>query len=192
MKICFRKIDGKTQTGREKFEFYCSECNENSWYDFHWFYDPRLGFKEINETSASRFVQAINNHSLNELTDNKKLRWQIYNAVCGCTEESQKVIDPEDQLRILSAKKIIDPTIKIPEGLIRMVKLKQPKKICEFWNELESLGAEVRELIYEGNGVFGFKIYTKIGGYLDYGTKEEIFELVKRDNGEIPPPPPIK
>ncbi len=185
MKICFKKVEGKTQSGKERFEFFCSECDEIFWYNFHWFYDPRLGFKEINESSASRFVQAINNHSLNELTENKKLRWQIYNAVCGCTEESRKIINPEDQLRFLRAKKLIDPTIKIPEALIRMVKLKQPKIIYEFWNELESLGAEVRELIYEGNGIFGFKIYTNKGGYLDYGTKEEIFDLVQRDNGEI-------
>jgi hypothetical protein len=54
--------------------------------------------------------------------------------------------------------------------------------VQNLWEELEARGAEVRELVYEGNGVFGFKIITEQGGYLDYGTRSEIIDLVKIDN----------
>ena len=185
MDIAYKKLDGTTQSGHEKFEFFCRECGVSFWFNFHWFYDQRLTLGKRDKSQAEEFCFALNNGTLKKLTDNKKLRWQIYSAVCNCSEESRKVVDPEERLRVLRAKKLIDPTVKISDNLIRMVKLKQPENVRKFWDELESLGAEVRELIYEGNKMWGFKIYTDEGGYLDYGTKREILDLVKGDNGKI-------
>ncbi|SMF27278.1 hypothetical protein [Pseudobacteriovorax antillogorgiicola] len=182
MNIDFKKITGKTQAGRVRFEFYCTDCSSKFWYNFHWFYHDKLHFLKYDAQEAKSFCEAINNQNLERLTDSKVLVDQIMDALCNCDPNIAEVIDPEKELRILYAKRLLDPSIAIPEKLSELVKHSQPKKVRELWEELEALGAEVRELVYEGRGVFGFKLYTDKGVYLDYGTKSEIIELIKNDN----------
>ena len=122
----------------------------------------------------------INKSELKRLTDNRKLRWQVYNAVCQC-DPGKKIIDVEDRLRVLRAKRLVDPEVTIPEKLVEIVRNKLPERVQKLWRQLEAEGIEVRELVYEGKGVFGFKIVTDVGAYLDWGTKEEILDLVRRD-----------
>lgn len=182
MNIYFNKTKGKTQAGRDRFEFYCKDCSTNFWYNFHWFYHDKLNFLKHDAQEAKLFCDAINNQNLQKLTDSKVLINQIISALCNCDPNIAEVIDPERELRILYAKRLMDPSIVIPEKLLELVKHTQPKKVKELWEELEALGAEVRELVYEGRGIFGFKLYTDKGAYLDYGTKSEIIDLVKDDN----------
>ncbi len=182
MNIDFKKMSGKTQAGRNRFKFYCTDCSQEFWYNFHWFYHDNLPFLKYNDQEARSFCNAINGQSLEKLTDNKTLINQIKDAVCNCDPNLAEVIDPEKELRILYAKRLLDPSIAIPEKLLELVKHSQPKKVRDLWEELEALGAEVRELVYEGRGIFGFKLYTDKGGYLDYGTKSEIINLIKSDN----------
>lgn len=182
MNINVQKIEGKTQAGRDRFEFYCTDCSEKFWYNFHWFYHDKLHFLAYDIQDANSFCEAINNQNLERLTNSKVLVDQIMDALCNCDPNMAEVIDPERELRILYAKRLLDPSIVIPEKLSELVKHSRPKKVRDLWEELEAFGAEVRELVYEGRGIFGFKLYTDKGGYLDYATKSEIIDLIKDDN----------
>lgn len=93
--------------------------------------------------------------------------------------------NPETQLRMLRAQKLIDSSVKIPEELIEKVKAGKSQFIRDLWNELEELGAEVRELEQESDGYIGFKILTPVATYLDIGKRKEIIALVKRDNNRF-------
>lgn len=184
MKIQFKKLEGKTGAGHGKFEFFCEDCNERFWYNFHWFYDKRLNYNKRTEKEAKDFCHLLNSKQLKKITDNKKLRWQIYSAVCNCDKDAIRAKTPKERLQIIRAKKLIDPSIIIPEQLVEWVKNSGDEKTQLFWSELEDLGVEVRELVYDRDyRLWGFKIVTNKGMYLDYAKKSEIIKLVKRDNG---------
>ena len=87
----------------------------------------------------------------------------------------------EQRLSLLRAKKLVHPETVIPQHLLDMVKHQKANKVKQLWDEIERLGGEVRELIYERKGIFSFKIITPITGYLSSGTKDEIINLVKND-----------
>lgn len=92
----------------------------------------------------------------------------------------EKGKDPELQLRVLRAKRLIDPTVEIPDELINQVKQQKPDKIQELWDKLTSLDIEVHDLSKMGKEV-AFKISTPLHTYLDVARPKEIIKLAQKD-----------
>ncbi len=180
MKYIF-EIDYKqlTCSGKPSVEIRCKDCRLGSFDIGSWAWHKELPVAE-NCSIEERFktlIDLINKQDfswLSRIKTQKKLK----RILCRCDTSK---IDLERELQILRAKQLADPSVKIPQKLIEMVKNKKPDKTKKLWDQLEEMGADVRELVYEGNKVFGFKIVTPIGAYLDYGTAEEIIELVEND-----------
>jgi rubredoxin len=94
---------------------------------------------------------------------------------------NSKITDPRDKLAVLRAQQLIgkvDP--KLYEETRQEVISSIHPKTKELWEFLEdTYDCEVCELEFSGKGVYGFKIRTPEGTFLDYGTKKEIIKLME-------------
>ncbi len=103
MRIAVRLLSYKSLTGKEKFEFFCEDCHLSNVLDSHYLYDERLNIDEVNMYNALRLADAINNHTVHELSDSKRYCMLVYRKVCNC---DPNFIDPEYEASVARAKEI--------------------------------------------------------------------------------------
>lgn len=92
---------------------------------------------------------------------------------------------PYDILSILRARQLAGIPVEIPPELIEQAKQYSGSKAAKLWEEIESMGIEVREMHYEGkhhgDDIYGYKICTPIGSYIGSASKDAIIELAEQD-----------
>ncbi len=89
--------------------------------------------------------------------------------------------NPYATLSLLRARRLAGMPVEIPPELIEQAKQYSGDKAAKLWDELESIGIEVREIYDEGKSVYGYKICTPIRCYMGYASKNDIIGLAKHD-----------
>ncbi len=89
--------------------------------------------------------------------------------------------NPYATLSLLRARQLAGMPVEIPPELIEQAKQYSGDKAAKLWDELESMGIEVREMHDEGKGVYGYKICTPIRCYIGCASKHDIIELAEHD-----------
>lgn len=91
---------------------------------------------------------------------------------------------PESRLAVMRAQQLVgiyDP--QKYENTRQEVIARLHPKTRKLWLRLErEYDCEVCELAYEGNGIYGFKIRTPEGTFLDFLTEKELIELMEELN----------
>jgi len=169
-----------SNSGKLNAYIHCEHCRCSACFSLGGYaYQAKLenDIRENYKEAIQEFLDCVNSGKLN-IFEKPSTERKIKQILCNCTEG---LIDPERKLRALRAKRLVDPSVVIPESLIQIVKNKQPKQVQRLWKELELLGVDVRELVYEGEGFFSFKIYLPSGGYLNCAHRKDIIAFCKKE-----------
>ncbi len=103
MRIAVRALSYLSLTGKEKFVFFCEDCHLFDVLDQHYLYDKRLNIDKVNMHNALRLADAINNHTLHELSDSKRYCMLVYREVCNC---DPNFVDPEYEAALERAREL--------------------------------------------------------------------------------------
>lgn len=95
MKITYMIGKHMLPTGKPPILFRCEDCNRInvSGHLARFFYQSRLDTGDL-EPSLQAYTDAINNHTVEKLFDNKKIAKKVYKSLCKCKSKSNT--NPQD------------------------------------------------------------------------------------------------
>ena len=115
------------------------------------------------------------------LTAQALINLYAYKYCTKIKDSSSNLVNPADLLSVCNARKVADPRFEIPEHLVSMAKNLKSQRLQKLWKDMEAQGVDVRDVAYEGKGIYTCKFVTPIGGYLISGSKEELIAVIEED-----------